>query len=273
MNRYRKPHRFKKKESFVKNRIFLYSLLGLFVFSGMIYFVYLSPVLWAKEIIVERVEAEDAPGVSLVSDKIMEDCRLLLENAVKGKFFFWDTKSIFLLNSRVLEKQIIENYPELETVKIRKKWPDKVKVLLERKEGMALLRTTDGVFLLDAEGNIFDNASSSDQGLIVLAKPDYLTDSGESVVSKEDLEKILYAEGELEALGIFVDDFLLYSEDKLIIETKEGWDIYFSLQKDLDWQITKLNAVLEEVVTAEKREDLEYIEVRFSNRIFPKYKD
>jgi hypothetical protein len=71
----------------------------------------------------------------------------------------------------------------------------------------------------------------------------------------------------------FWDNFLLFSEDKLIIKTAEGWEIYFTLQKDSDWQIAKLNAVLEEVVTAERRGDLEYIEVRFSNRVFPKYKD
>jgi len=55
-----------------------------------------------------------------------------------------------------------------------------------------------------------------------------------------------------------------------------GWEIYFNLQKDqkdIDWQLVKLRAVLEEKIPSENRKDLEYIELRFGNFAPYKYKD
>ncbi|MFA5355181.1 MAG: FtsQ-type POTRA domain-containing protein [Candidatus Paceibacterota bacterium] len=272
MNYYRKPHRYKKRESVLKSKFFLFSLAGFIVLIGFIYLLCLSPFLQVEEIIVERESVEEAPGIFAVSPEIMADVKVLAENVLSKKFLFWDTKSMFFFDSGSLEKGIAEKYPELESVKVRKKWPDKIKIELARKEGVALLSTEEGFLLLDSLGEIFDTYLPGGD-LPVLVKPDYFLESKEAVVSEDDLEKILYIEKSLGSLGIEVDNFLLFSEDKLIIKTAEGWEIYFTLQKDSDWQIAKLNAVLEEVVTAERRGDLEYIEVRFSNRVFPKYKD
>lgn len=60
------------------------------------------------------------------------------------------------------------------------------------------------------------------------------------------------------------------SEEKIDVRTAEGWAIYFNLKENLNWQITKLAAVLEKRIPQGKRENLKYIDLRFEKvYIFP----
>jgi len=65
----------------------------------------------------------------------------------------------------------------------------------------------------------------------------------------------------------------IISEERLNAKTSEGWEIYFNLEGDINWQLTKLGAVLEKEIPPEKRENLEYIDLRFGNFAPFKYRD
>jgi hypothetical protein len=96
---------------------------------------------------------------------------------------------------------------------------------------------------------------------------------GERAVTKEKISKILEIKSKLEdILKIQIKKADLISEKRLNVKTFEGWDIYFNLKKDLDWQLTKLKAVLDEKIPEEKRKDLEYVDLRFGNLAPFKYK-
>jgi len=65
----------------------------------------------------------------------------------------------------------------------------------------------------------------------------------------------------------------MVSQDRINVQTEQGWKIYFNPQEDISWQITKLSSVLEKEIPPEDRENLEYIELRFGNLAPFKYKD
>ncbi|MFH1582153.1 MAG: cell division protein FtsQ/DivIB [bacterium] len=271
---YRKPHAFKRKKSVFRNRFFWFGLFFSILFCGVFYFFYFSSFFQIKEIIVEKEKVLESPGIASVSNETIETIRNLADENINREFLFINVKSIFVFNSGSLEKQIAEDYRQLYTVKVRKNWPDKINIFLGKKKGVALLRIGEDYLLLDENGEIFDDAKPIDkEGLPVLVRPDYFLSSEGKVILKEELARILEVKDKLTALNIEVSEFLIFSKDKLIISTIEGWDIYLTLQSDLDWQITKLNAVLEEKIPPEKRGDLEYIEVRFGNLAPIKYKD
>ena len=98
-------------------------------------------------------------------------------------------------------------------------------------------------------------------------------DLGEKAIGKEDLSKILAVSSKLSDFKIPVKEFLIVSEEKLEVLTSEDWKIYLSLRADIDWQMTKLRAVLEEKIPPENRKNLEYIELRFGNLAPLKYRD
>jgi len=271
---YRKPHAFKNKKSIFRNKFFWFGILIFILFCGLFYFVYFSSFFQIKEIIVEKEDVLESPGVTFVSNEIIDSIKNLADENANSKFIFINTRNIFIFNSGSLEKQIAENYKQLYTTKVRKHWPNRIDITLSRKEGVALLRVGEDYLLLDKNGEIFDNANFIDKdGLLVLVKPDYFLNSEEKVFTEEELVKILKIKDSLLFLNIELSEFLIFSKDKLIINTMEGWDIYMTLQGDIDWQITKLKAVLEEKISGENRGNLEYIEVRFGNLAPLKYKD
>ena len=84
-------------------------------------------------------------------------------------------------------------------------------------------------------------------------------------MEKELLSKILEINTELKNLEILAKEVLIVSDDRLNVETQEDWEIYFNPKKDLNWQLTKLKAVLEENYLPK-----EYIDLRFGDRAFVK---
>ncbi|GAI35895.1 unnamed protein product, partial [marine sediment metagenome] len=106
------------------------------------------------------------------------------------------------------------------------------------------------------------------------SSPFAIAREGEKVIEKETLSQILELSSKLKSnLEPTINKFIISSEDKLVVVMVEDWEIYFNLQKDIEWQITKLKAVLDEKIPSEKRKDLEYIELRFGNLAPFKYKD
>lgn len=271
---YRKPHSFKNKKNLLRNKFFWFGILIFILFCGFIYLIYFSSFFQIKEIIIKKEDILESPGITFVSDETVGSIRSLADENANGRVIFINTRSIFIFNSGYLEKQITENYKQLYIIKVRKHWPDKIDINLGRKVGVVSLKIGENYLLLDENGEIFGEANLINKdGLPILVKPDYFLSSGEKVLSAEKLIKILEVRDKLSSLNIEVSEFLIFSKDKLIISTIEGWDIYMTTQSDIDWQITKLRAVLEEKIPLERRGDLEYVEVRFGNLAPIKYKD
>jgi len=88
---------------------------------------------------------------------------------------------------------------------------------------------------------------------------------GKNAINKELMEKILQIK---DTLGIGIEKIFLNSSDKLVIMTKEKWEIYFHPERDIEWQLKKLKTVLEKEFSGDKRMDLKYIDLRFGDRVY-----
>jgi hypothetical protein len=271
---YRKPHTFKKKRSIFREKPFWFSLLGITFFCSLIYCVYFWDFFQIKNIEVGQDLIAAKPGVKMVPEEDIATIKLMAEKAVDKKIIFLKTRSIFLLDSGKLEKEILTAIPQLESADVERKFFNQtLNVSVNRKEGLAIFLVGDSYLLMDKGGKLFDTAEDLDrEGLVIISKPDYSFDSGETVLGEEELAKIIIVKTKFESLGVNVAEFIVSAADKLVIRTAEGFDVYFNLQSDIDWQIVKLDAVLDEKIPQEKRGDLEYIEVRFGNLAPYKYK-
>ena len=266
-NKYRKPHSYIRKKSILRNGIFWLGLLAVVLLSASFYFLYFSSFFQIKNIEVGREIVTASPGINMVSDEDVGKIKEMADQAANRKILFAGTRSIFLFNSREARQNILAAILELESVEIEKKFFNQtLNISVSRKEGVAVLRVGEEFFLVDKNGEVFGGADEYDKvGLAILAKQDYSLDSGAAFDSTE-LQQILTVKTKLENLGISIREFLVFSEDKLIVKTSEGWEAYFNIQGDIDWQVVKLNAVLDEKFPEDKRGNLEYIELRFGNR-------
>ena len=114
----------------------------------------------------------------------------------------------------------------------------------------------------DIQEKFKNNEISIDESLALLEslRKEYLKQNN---VSDQDLVKIAYEE-------IFEDfpcDYIKTIKD-IEVKTTEGWKIYLSTYLDFTTQVDNLNLVLKEKLT--NRENLEYIDVRFIDRVYYK---
>ena len=276
---FRKPHRFKRKKPIYRNRFLGLGFLILIFLFSIFYFLFFAPTFQVEKIIIT--------GESKVSSQALKS---LIENKLENKILFLKTKTIFLVNLNDIKRDILNNFPQIAEIEIKRAFLDSLSVVIVERRGVANWCQGEKCFLLDNKGVIFDpirveedsffstsakssvndvsNGARENQLLIKIVDKENSESSilGEKVIEKEELSKILAIESELESgLKIPIKEFLISSEDKLIVATIEGWEIYFNLQSDIQWQMTKLRAVLDEKIPSEKRKDLEYIEVRFGN--------
>lgn len=251
-NKYRKPHQFKRRKSFLRNRFFWLSILTVSAIAGFLYFLFFSDTFQIKEI---RVEGEE----EVSEERIIS---------------FFPLKNIFLIDTAGIKNDILNKFPQIEEAEIKRKFTDAIEIkILERKTAANWCRE-EKCFLLDANGIVFKEEVLENGFCKIGDIQNSEFSLGEKIIGAEDLSRILKVSQQLESnLGLSLERFLIFSEDKLAAKMTGGWEIYFNLQKDIDWQLVKLTAVLEEKIPSENRKDLEYIELRFGNFAPYKYKD
>ncbi|MDI6602756.1 MAG: FtsQ-type POTRA domain-containing protein [Patescibacteria group bacterium] len=267
MRKYRKPYRVKKKKSILiwKNRFFWLGILILIIFGGIFYLIFFHSFFQVKVIKIsgnQKVATEDLEN--LLNQKIIHP----------PPFFWWRaSKSIFLVNFGEIRKEILKSLPQIEEIALKRKFPDTILVQVKERKPTAVFCQNATCFFIDKYGIIFEpDVDVTRKDLVTLRKERKEEMSlGEKIIAKEQLSKILEVEAKLKnELKILSEEILVISEERFNAKTLEGWQIYFNFQEDLEWQLTKLKAVLEEEIPQEKRKNLEYIDVRFGN--FAPYK-
>ena len=297
VKQYRKPHRFKKRKPIYRQRFFWLGLLILISLSSLFYFLFFAEFF--------QVEKINLSGLEQVSQ---EDLNLLIQEKLENRILFFPTRSIFLMDLNKIKEDILGKFPQIAKVEIKRSFPRALDFLVTEREGLAIFcqegeedkssslnfadAQVDNCFVLDKEGIIFEERLVSNSSWPVIRtltftaeinpgekvvkedKSSFPPFAAARVVEKEDLVSILEINSQLkENLNIPIEEFVISSREKLIVLTSEGWELYFNLQENIEWQLTKLKALLEEKIPSEKRQDLEYIELRFGNFANPKYKD
>ncbi|MDP2664339.1 MAG: FtsQ-type POTRA domain-containing protein [bacterium] len=255
MKSYGKLHRYRKKRYMLKNRFFWLASLALTLVTSLVSFLFFSGTF-----LIERVVVIGEQKVSKEAIKTL----ILPQN-------------IFLIDTQAVRMEILGSFPQIAEVKISRGFPDSLNISVVERVPVITWCQEDDCFLLDSKGIIFEKTAvneAGDQRTLIRNLNDGEPNLGERVIEEEELSKILEIESLLKSgLKIEVKEFTTSSDDKLVVLTEDNWEIYFSLANDIDWQGTKLRAVLEEKIPQKDRRDLEYIDLRFGNFAPYKYKD
>lgn len=257
---FRKYRRFKKRKSVLKSRLFWNFILIFILAISVFYFSFLSEIFKIKEIKISA--PENIP---------QNEIQALLEKELKTPFFYFFHKNTFLLvSSERIEKGIQERYPEIKQANLKKKFPRTL--ILEIKTRVAAgiwCFNESNCFLIDKDGTMFRGPTSKqDLGgdlAVIFSENKGVKNLGEQVISREKINRLLEIDNKLEKdLEIAVEKFTLIGENRLDVKTVKGWEIYFDLSSDINLDLTKLQLLLEKEISPEARENLRYIDLRFS---------
>lgn len=257
MQRYRKPRRIKRKIPFYKKKVFWFLFFFFLFFTGNFYLTIFSPLFQIKEIEI------------FGSEKMRENIKSLLEPQLSKDLLSFSTKSIFLFNPKEIIQFLYENFPQIEKIEFFKKFPDKLEIEIKERQPLFIF-CSQKCYLIDKEGIAFEEFFAKDVFKIEEANKREIK-LGEIVIDKEILKEILKIKKVLEEeFQIPLQEIVLVSKERINVKTLQNWEIYFNPTGNVDWQLTKLKFLFEKEIPPEKRENLEYIELRFGN--FAPYK-
>ncbi|MFH1181183.1 MAG: FtsQ-type POTRA domain-containing protein [bacterium] len=264
-SQWRKPYRVKKKKKpILRSRIFWRGILILILSGEIFYFLIFSSLFQVKEI---KISGGEEIKIS--------DLKNIISRQIDKRVLFFPTRSLFLLNSRKMEKDVLEVFPLIAEINIRRVFPATAEVAIKERKATAFFEFAGREFFLDKEGVVFKEKDMSEgeylkiSGIVL----DQMPNLGDKIISGDLLESILKIESQLkESIKIFPKEVFLAAGDRLNVKINEGWEIYFDPQKDLDWQTAKLAALLESEIPQAKRKNLGYIDLRFGNLAPYKYR-
>lgn len=242
------------------------------VLIGVIgYMLFFSPFLRIKEIVIA---GED----NLRNEEILP----VVKGSLQGKYFdFLERDNFILASEKDIREGLLERFKRIESVEVAKEFPNKISVDIKERKSMLIF--CDGAcWVIDEKGQVFMEAdfSSNELGehdLIVLRNIQ------QKNIPKEDV----YIENNLMQFAIEIKDKLkselgieiekeyftpaLISGD-LRIKTSEGWKIYFNKNLGTKKTFEMLKVILDNNIDADKRADLDYIDLRVSNKAYYKSK-
>ncbi|MCK4520376.1 FtsQ-type POTRA domain-containing protein [Candidatus Parcubacteria bacterium] len=240
---FREPHRIKRKKSLLKNKFFWIGILVLAIVVLLSYFLFFHSFFKIDKIEISGNE-------KLKTEQI--------ENLIEKN------KNIFLFNTEKNKNKILENFPEVVEIYIEKDFPRSIKIQVEERKPVAVFCQNQEYFFIDKKGIVYEKAESNSMLKIKNLTFDRELELGNEVLAENELKQILYIQSRIEDdLEIQIELAEIVSASRLNIQISEGWQIYFNTQRALDWQLTELKLVLEKKIPQEKREGLEYIDLRF----------
>jgi len=257
------------KKSVFKMPIFWISLVVLALLFVGAYFLLFYPDLQVRNITIngnEKVNTEEVQNI--------------ISNNVNKKlvgFGQWGiySKSIFLVNSEEIQKQILNSYPVIKSAIINKKLPQDLTAQIEERKQVAVFSQNNKYFYIDDSGVIFEELPNISENTFIVRQNLDTNNAfvGETVIQ----EKIMKAISEIEKtlkdnFQINLTEALISTPIRLDIKTGENWQIYFNIDSDSDikLQLTKLNLLLKEQISQETRQKLEYVDLRFKDRAYYK---
>jgi cell division septal protein FtsQ len=258
----RKGYRIKKKKSILKNRLFWLASLTIFFLSSFSWLFIFSPVFRINEVLVSGNEKITA-----------QEIKNLVLPRIEKKFLGIVIENIFLTDSKIIKSLVLERFPLIDELKVKKLLPDYLSIEITERKAIGLWCRDNACFSFDKKGIIFKSSQKeSSENLIIDSKQSKGEDTlGKKVIEEKRLSQILLIQKTIkEKAKIEVKEFTFFeNEARLNAITTEGWQVYFDLNSDLNWQLVELELVLEKELPQEKRQNLEYIELRF-NKVYYK---
>ena len=264
--RYKKHFRIKKRRSILKNRFFWFGFFFLAVLGGIFYLFIFSSVFQIKEIKVA--------GAAKIPP---QDIKNMLDSKISRNFFTLKSRSLFLVDAKKLSQNILSDFLWISSANIKKVVPNVLAVEVRERTAAGRWCRDQDCFYFDKTGMIFEKTEEPMKPLLKSELSEFKVYLGRPALEEKYIVSILEINKTLEeGLRLEINEFVASGDGRrLKAETAEGWRILFDLSKEnnAQEQLVNFKSVLEEKIPPEKRRNLDYVDLRFGNRVYYKAKD
>ncbi len=235
------------------------------IIVGVLYLFFFSKLFNIREIAINNS--------SFVSNK---EIREAVDSYLgERKLFIPRFSNIFFVDRDKIQALIADKFTQAENVVVDKKYFHTLEINLSKREALGIwCFKNKNCFYFDRTGMAFDTAANSDGSLFLSVDDESknLEKLGEKVTEESLLNFILNVQKEMGKLKIGVVKIIIPNNElfRINIKTSENWELYLNTQDNLQIQINSLSTFLSQKVSSEKRNQLQYIDVRIPNRVYYK---
>lgn len=259
----------KKKRSFLKQRWFWDFLLFSFLIGEIIYVLFFWQEFQLTEIDIKAEIPEDRNLVWQAVEKAQQEKLALF--FPRTSFLFFDTQKI--------KDYVLTSDLRIETVEIKKHPPRTLEIIIKRRQPVFIF-CSEGespCFLMDKTGLLFQKEKFPKKESLIIVKK-LPTDSskktysiGDRPLQEQQIIALFKINKNLKQdLNLNIKSFTVNDKD-VIVETTDGWQVFFSLEKEVFLQTLKLNLLLKQEIKEEQKK-LQYVDLRF-NKVYYKYRE
>jgi len=235
------------------------------VFAGILGFFYISKF---------RIKNVTIEGLDSIEEKDLSDAvNKTLSEKVAG---FLPGDNIFLINKKRFSEKIMPQFLRIGDIEIVRKFPDALTLSVRERSPWATVCTNmpDKCFLAGEDGFLFDFALNLQGNLIlkVLDEREREISLGEFIMESDEFEKLKKFKEDVED---YIDSRII----KIVLKNNESYELHFNswyiiIDKENDIQLASSNLMLalySEI--KDNYENLEYVDLRFGNKVFYRFKE
>lgn len=236
---------------------------------GAIWYVIFSSALFS----LQGISIQGAKSIS------SEDLLGAVQRIVDSPSLFPSDNLLFFPSEKI-SKTIHTSFPEVKEATLHRDFLKRtVAVQITERNAIAMLCKEQNLCVsIDEQGIAMRKEDDrATLPLFFALVPDDLV-PGERVLEPSLLLSLLDFKQDIESRNLFQEQglsiFSFFPENpgKVLVRFSEGWDSYIDPKEDMEWQKTKLVEVLEKQILPEKRMKVEYIDVRFGDQAYVKYR-
>lgn len=230
---------------------------------GLGYWLFLSSTF-----AIERVQVESQ--IALPAESL---AKILTQQFQKTRWKFAPQKNIFAFDAERFGAALSREFA-LADMYVKKNRPHALIVKVSEKPREIVWSTHGKYFVLDAHGKILGAITDAEaQGkMIIYAKTAAVPANDIPIVAPVILAFIANAFQHADLQALRPQFFIAENEDasEIALKVGEGWRIFFDASQDLGVQMENFKMTLTRAVSAEARQKLDYIDVRFGRRVYYK---
>ncbi|MFC1615006.1 cell division protein FtsQ/DivIB [Patescibacteria group bacterium] len=264
----------RQKKTVEKGRLFARKM-G-FIFVGLLFIT--GILAWQSGNEKALISEINISGNEVTNEK---DIRKITQREMSGKYgWLFHRDNIFIYPKRNIEKELFALDKRIQEINIYRDSLTGIAIeVSERKpryvwcESAHEEEVADNCFFLDDEGYIFAKAPQFSGSVFFefYGTRDFADNPlGNTFFEKSEFEKFVALKNEMERFNFEPVAFMEKEKGDFNILLKDGVNIMFNKNQDIDVQLENLNSVAETINSSNKQ--LEYVDLRFGNKVFYKFK-
>ena len=245
-------HYRQKKEKFARNA--RRTTLFIFISTTVVWSFF-----WLPYFKISEIEISD----SLINKHDVEE-KLSFSLSSLTRFFL-PRNNLFLFSSKIAENAILDS--GLGVADIEKKFPNKIYVKFKEIKPKFLYCNKNECFYIDKNGIPYESAPIFSDSPIPILESNKNLRLGEEFLENYEADFLIKLKEKIQKLGLTLKKIKIENDIKLT--TNEGWQLILILgEKDHEKIVEKLYLLFERQI--KDRSKLEYIDIRFPNKVFYK---